>query len=57
MHRGKLSNLRRAERPSPNSDQISYYADEKFDGCVIMTGNDFPDLLHLDVLRSRPSQS
>ena len=27
--------------PPPSSDQISYYADEKFDDRVIMTGNYF----------------
>lgn len=32
-----------------NWDQISYYPDEKFDGCVTMTGNDFPVVLWLKV--------
>lgn len=41
MHHGKLSNPPAARLPLPNWDQISYYySDEKFDDCVIITGND-----------------
>ena len=51
MHRGKLSNLPGAWLPPLNWYQISYYSDEKFDGFVILTGNDFLFSLRLIVLR------
>lgn len=43
MHQGELSNLPGARPPPPNWDQISCYSDEKFDDCVVITGNVFPN--------------